>query len=248
MKLPFLLLLLAPTLLRADGLTDVRATLLKMPSDQPLRARVEIKTRNSGGESDKQKQQAEGISAVIVESGAQGLKLSWSPEQINQSRKAAWEKIANPDAAKSDLATLTALDAGEALGLLDAADLLRRWLEKATLQEDRLDTFQRKQARLLVIRVDLPLNQEARKVLKTSDGVLKLWLDEDGVPIAADRVINLRFSKFFLSYRVREHDAREFQSAGGRLIVTRAAHDSSGSGLGHSEESRSTTTVTLLSE
>ncbi len=88
MKPLLLLLLAAPTLLCADGLTDVRATLQKLQSDQPLRARVEIKTCRSGGESNKQKQ-SEGVSSVIVDSGAEGLKLSWSPKQIKHSRKAA---------------------------------------------------------------------------------------------------------------------------------------------------------------
>ncbi|MEY2528958.1 MAG: hypothetical protein QOJ05_1048, partial [Verrucomicrobiota bacterium] len=71
-------LLIAPTLLFADGLTDVRAALQRLQSDLPLRARVEIKTRRSGGESTKQKQ-SESVSSVIVESGADGFKLSWSP-------------------------------------------------------------------------------------------------------------------------------------------------------------------------
>src|SRR5205814_10388471 len=62
-KFLLLPLLLAPTLLFADGLTDVRAALQKLQSDQPIRARVEIKTRHSGGESSKQKQ-SEGVSSV----------------------------------------------------------------------------------------------------------------------------------------------------------------------------------------
>ena len=152
MKFLLLPLLLAPTLLFADGLTDVRTVLQKLQSDQPLRARVEIKTRRSGGESNKQKQ-SDSVSSVIVESGPQGLTLSWSPEQIKQSRKAAWAETANPDAPKSDLATLKALGAGEALNLLDAADPLHRGLERAVLLEDKSDTHKGKPARLLVIRI-----------------------------------------------------------------------------------------------
>ncbi|HEX7518264.1 MAG TPA: hypothetical protein VF345_13375 [Chthoniobacterales bacterium] len=248
MKLIVLLFLLAaPALLFADGLADVRATLQKLQSDQPLRARVEIKTRRLGGESDKQKQ-SEAISAVIVESNPQGLTLSWSPEQIKQSRKAAWAQTANPDAPKSDLATLKALAGGEALNLLDAADPLRRGLEKAVLQEDKRDTYQGKPVRLLVIRVDLGLDEEERKALKSSEAILKLWLDGDGVPLAMERDIRARFSKFLIGFRVLEHETREFQRAGGRLVVTRASKDSSGSGLGHSDESHTTTTVTLLTD
>jgi hypothetical protein len=242
-----LLLLAAPSLLFADGLADVRATLQKLQSDQPLRARVEIRSRRLGGESDKQKQ-SQAISAVIVESGPQGLTLSWSPEQIKQSRKAAWAAIANPDAPQSDLASLKALAAGEALNLLDAADPLRRGLEKAVLQEDRRDTYQEKPVRLLVIKVDLGLDEEERKALKSSEAILKLWLDGDGVPLAMERDIQARFSKFLISFRVHEHETREFQRAGGRLVVSRASKDSSGSGFGHSDESHTTTLVTLLKD
>ncbi len=246
-KLLALLLLGFSTSLAADGLSDVCATLQKLESDRPLSARVEIKTHQSGGESDKQKQ-SEGVSAVIVRIGAQGLDLSWTPEQIKQSRAAAWEKNAHPDAPKSHLATLTALQADEALDLLDAADPLRRWLEKATLLEDKPNDHQGKPVRRLMIRLDLKLPEEGRKAMKSSAALLQLWLGPDGVPVAADRDIRIRFSKFFLSYRVHEHETREYQNVGGRLIVTRASHDSYGSGLGHSEESHSTTTVTPLSD
>ena len=247
MKLLLLFLVTAPALLFADGLADVRATLQKLQSDQPLRARVEINTRRLGGESDKQKQ-SQAISSLIVESGPQGLTLSWSAEQIKQSRKAAWTQTANPDAPKSDLATLKALAAGEALNLLDAADPLRRGLEKAVLQEERRDTYQGKPVRLLVIKVDLGLDEEERKALKSSEAILKLWLDGEGVPLAMERDIQARFSKFLIGFRVHEHETREFQRAGGRLVVTRASKDSSGSGFGHSDESHTTTTVTLLTD
>ncbi len=245
-KLLFLLLAL-PTLLLADGLTDVRATLQKLQSDQPLRARVEIKTRRSGGESDKQKQ-SQAISTVIVEGGPQGLTLSWSPDQVKQSRKAAWAERANPDAPKSDLATLKALAAGDALNLLDAADPLRRGLEKAVLQEDKRDNYQGKPARLLIFKVDLGLDEEERKALKSSEAILKLWLDGDGVPLAMERDIQAKFSKFLVGFRVHDHETREFQRVGGRLVVTRASKDESGSGLGHSEENHAVTVVTLLTE
>jgi hypothetical protein len=234
-----------PTLLFADGLTDVRAALQKLQSDQPLRARVEIKTRRSGGESNKPKQ-SEGVSSVIVESGPDGLKMSWSPDQIKQSRKAVWAETANPDAPKSDIATLKALEAGQALNLLDTADSLRRGLERAVLVEDKTDTRKGKPVRLLVIRIDLGLDEEGRKALKSSEATEKLWLDGDGIPVAMDRTIDAKFSKFLIGYKIHEHETREFQRAGGRLVATSVTKESSGSGLGHSEESNTAITVTLL--
>ena len=244
-KFLLLPLLVAPTLLFADGLTDVRATLQKLQSDQLIRARVEIKTRHSGGESSKQKQ-SERISSVIVESGAEGLKLSWSPDQIRQSRKAAWAEVANPDAQKSDISTLRALEAAQALNLLDAADPLRRGLERAVLLEDKSETYKGKPARLLVLRFDLGLDEEGRKALKSSEAIEKLWLDGDGIPIAMERNLEAKFSKFLIGYKVHEHESREYQRAAGRLVATNVTKESSGSGLGHSDESHTTIAVTLL--
>jgi hypothetical protein len=238
-------LLIAPSLLSADGLGDVRATLQKLQSDQALRARVEIKTRRSGGESAKQKQ-SESISSVIVEEGLDGLKMSWSADQIKASRKAAWIEVTNPDAPKSDLATLKALEPAQALNLLDAGDALRRALEKSELREDKRENYQGKPARVLVFRIELGLDEEERKALKSSESYLKLWLEDDGVPLAMERDVQAKFSKFLIGFRIHEHDTRTYQRAGGRLVVTRATHDTSGAGLGHTEEAHITTNVTLL--
>jgi len=61
-----------------------------------------------------------------------------------------------------------------------------------------------------------------------------------------DRNIEPRFSKFLIGYKVHEHESREFQRAAGRLVATNITRENSGSGLGHSEESHTTITVTLL--
>jgi len=220
---------------------------MKLQSDQLVRARVEIKTKRSGGENNKQKQ-SDSVSTVLVENGPEGLKLIWSPDQIRQSRKAAWEETSNPDAPRSDIATLRALEAGQALNLMDAADPLRRSLDKATVREDRKESYKGKPARLLVFHIELGLDEEERKALKSSEAYLKLWVDGDNVPIAMERDIQAKFSKLLIGYRLHEHDNREYQRAGGRLMVQRATRDSSGSGLGHTDEVHSTTSVTLVSE
>lgn len=239
------LLSLLPDVVSADGLNDLRTTLTKLTSDQPLSARVEINTRSIGGESDKQKKAA-GVSAVLVRLGPSGLALSWTPEQIRQSRRAAAEKNANPDAPKSSLATLAALDAGEALNLLDAADPLRLSLDKATLLEDKAITYRGQPAHRLFVQLDLKLPEEGRKAAKSVSANLTLWIGPDGVPLAADRDLRIHFSKFFLSYNVREHAVREYQIAAGHLVVSHTVQESYGSGLGHVEESHSTISVKLL--
>jgi hypothetical protein len=55
-----------------------------------------------------------------------------------------------------------------------------------------------------------------------------------------------KFSKFLIGYKIHEHETREFQRAGGRLMTTSVTKESSGSGFGHSEESHTMIAVTLL--
>ena len=143
---------------------------------------------------------------------------------------------------------LKALDAAQALNLLDAADSLRRGLERATLLEDKPDTHKGRPARLLVLRIDLGLDEEGRKALKSSDAIEKIWLDTDGIPIAMDRNVDARFSKFLIGYKIHEHEAREYQRTAGRLVATTVTKENSGAGLGHSDESHTTISVSLLSD
>lgn len=238
--------LLSPGPGRGDALADLRAALSRLQSGENLRAKVEIETHHAGGETGNPLKSA-GKSFVVVEEGADGLRMSWSPDQIRQSRAAAAARRAKPDAPRSDVATLTALEPDDALDLLDAAPPLLLALEGAALVEEKTDTYNGKSARLLLIHLDLRLPEEGRKALKESSAVLKLWLDPSGSPLASDRDIHLRLSKFFISYRVHDEQTRDYQLAGGRLMVTHEQHDNTGSGLGHSEETHTSMRVTLIS-
>jgi len=61
-----------------------------------------------------------------------------------------------------------------------------------------------------------------------------------------DRNVEAKFSKFLIGYKIHERETREFQRAAGRLVATNVTKESSGSGLGHTEEAHITTSVTLL--
>jgi len=38
--------------------------------------------------------------------------------------------------------------------------------------------------------------------LKSSEAIEKLWRDSDGIPIAMDRSIDAKFSKFLIGYKI----------------------------------------------
>jgi hypothetical protein len=239
------LLLLAPSALRADALTDLRTTLQKLRGDAPIKAQIVARSIDRNGDQDEQHQETQ-EATVLAEHGPQGLRLTWSPQLLDEARKAAWQRAANPDSPASRGVRLSILDAEQAAELLDAADDLRLDLERAVLVEDKLEPRAGKPTRVLVIKPHDKLSAAQRKSLKSSEDVLKIWLDPAGTPLALDRSYKARFSKLLISFNIASHEAKSFALVGDHLVVTAVSTESSGSGLGQSGETRRSAKVTVL--
>jgi hypothetical protein len=237
--------LLAAPPVHADRLTDLRATLEKLRGDSPVKAQIVVRSVRKNGD-EKETEKATQEVTVIAEQGAQGLRLAWSPQMLAEARKAARQKVANPDAPATQGVSLTILDAGQAVDLLDAADALLLDLDRATLVEDKVEPRGGKPTRLLVIKPQDGLSTSDRKSLKSREDVLKIWLDDNGVPVAMDRVAKLKFSKLLISISVSLHRTRTFTVAGDHLVALSSSEESGGSGLGQSEVTHQTAKVTLL--
>jgi len=237
------LLLLASPAVRADALGDLRANLRKLESGQPVRAQIAVKRIGSSSDGDDAHQSVQ-EGTVLAESGPQGLRLTWTPQQIREDRQADWRKAASPSSQTERGGGLDLLDAKQAAELLDQAEPLRLAIEGAVLLEDRIEPRNGKPARVLVLRPRDELTPNERKSLRHRDDVLKIWLDAEGLPTASERTADLKFSKLLISFRVGIHQVQAFARLGGRLVVTSASEESSGSGLGQSGESRRLVRVT----
>lgn len=231
--------------LHADRLTDLRATLARLKAETPVKAQLAVRSveKNSG---DDEAKTSTGEATVIAEHGREGLRLSWPAQQVAEARKAARQKAANPDAKEEKGVELGAIDADDALKYLDAAEPLALALEGATLAEDKVEARAGKPTRVLVVKPRDGLSASDRKSLKSREDVLKVWLDEAGNPIAADRSTKLKFSKLLIAITISVRESRAFARVGDRLLVTSAIEESSGSGLGQTGETRKTVRVTVL--
>lgn len=239
------LALLAAPPLRADRLTDLRATLEKLRGESPVKAQIVVRTVRKNGDKE-EAEQATQETTVVAEQGAQGLRLTWAPQLLAEARKAAWQKAANPDAKTTQGADLAVLDAEQAVELLDAADSLLLVLQRAVLAEDKVEPRGGKPTRVLIVKPHDGLSTSDRKALKSREDILKIWLDDKGVPVALDRSTKLKFSKLLISFSFSRHLTRTFAVAGDHLVAVSSSEESGGSGLGQSEETRETARVTLL--
>jgi len=230
-----LALLLVPHLLLADALADVRAGLDRLFVTAPFRARVEI----SRTETEKEKPKgALKKGEAVVEHGPAGLSVHLDPNQLPRPGTKAERK-------KQEETTVR-LDPGAALKLVDPGTELRQLLDGATLVSDRSEPFEGRPHRTVVFKVVPEVDEEDRKALKRYEDVVTLRLDADGLPVALDRTLDLKFSKLLISFTVSQRESRRFARVGGRLVTTNASEESTGSGLGQSGGSSTRWTVTPL--
>lgn len=236
--LPFglvLLVLLAPLPLFADALDEVRVGLDRVAASGTVKARIAISRTET------EKEKAKGPvrkGEAVVEHGPSGLSIHVAPDYLPRPGTKAERKARE--------AATVRLDAGEALKLVDPAAELRQLLDGATLVADRIEPFEGKPCRTVVFEVVPDVDEEDRKALKRYEDVVTLRLDADGVPVALDRVLDLKFSKLLVSFTVSQRESRRFARLAGRLVTTSATEESAGSGLGQSGGSKTRWTVTPL--
>ena len=227
---PTLLLLAAP--LRADGLADLRAALQRLPATQAVKAAADCQSWSRNGKGDKAKV-VQGRAQARVEDGPAGLKLGWDKAELDRVEAASKAKDKGPRQA------METLNAEKAKDLLDAAQELMGDLDEASVQEDRMDAWQGRPARLLVMKLDAKdMDEDDRKHLKSFSRTLKVWMDGQGAPLAASEQLDMKLSVLFIGVEMHHADTRAFARSGDRLITVHEESQDSGSGAGQSGEQK----------
>jgi hypothetical protein len=230
----------------ADRLGDLRAALQKLQGDpQAIRAQIAVRNVNSSSGDDDDHETVEEGQIAAEYGGAQGLRMSWTPQQVRDARQAERQKAANPDAPSQKGGALSLLEAREVADLLDAAEPLQLEIDGAKLLEDKVEPRNGRSTRVLVLQPRDGLRSAERKMLKHREAVIKLWLDESGVPVALDHTEKLKFTKLLINFSVSVHESRTFSRVGNRLVVTALNAESSGAGLGQSGKSRKAVRVAV---
>jgi hypothetical protein len=238
-------LLLCAAQASADALSELRSRLEGLQSQEPVKASVELHLWRKSG-SEKQPVVTQGKANAWVEDSAQGTKLFWSRGLLQQAAQEALEHSRNPEKTtptRSALESLSALDVAE---YLNSAGHLAQNLEKAQLQEDRADTLDGKPARLLVCKLSPAISEHDKKYIKEFEATAKIWLGEDGLPLATETKTKVRIrAMLVISIQSEESEAFRFQRVGKRLVTVQHVKENRGSGGGESGQSKTTTTITL---
>lgn len=232
-----LALLLCSALLRADGLSDLKAALKGLPVPAKVRVKVEAESleRESGKDSMERR-------TSVVEDGPEGVRI------LGDSRPSAAPGKANPKTKAGTRVPGAAKEgSGEFRDELRPAEGLLEQLEKARLLEEKIEAYEGRPARRLRLAMDLHLDAEARSHLKQADYEATVWIGPDGLPLAMDHRIEIRARVLLLATVWTKIDIRRrFQCVQNRLLVLDEQTDVQGSALGKSFSAKDTTRCSVL--
>jgi len=226
-----LALLLCGALLRADGLSDLKAALKALPTPAKVRVKVEAESleRESGKDSTERR-------TTVVEDGPEGIRV------LEDSRPAT-----APAKAKGAAKSPGKKHSGEFHDELRPGEGLLEQLEKARLLEEKVEAYEGRPARRLRLAMDLDLDAEARSHLKKADHEATVWIGPDGLPLAMVHRIEVRARVLLVASVWTKIDIRRrFQRVQDRLLVLDEQADVQGATMGKAFSAKETTRCTPL--
>lgn len=196
-----------------------------MRNDQPTRMKVDIELRHGGtAPLHLNKTKRRGVS--VIESGPDGVKKITSRSSTRSSLFSFWRKAAQEES--------SLINDVEAEDLVNPAGMMEAFLSEAILLSDQNVTWRGRPARLLVVRPVLferrpkdgkaPADDEPTPLATE----VKIWLDENGVPLAMERELDFRLGP---ALSMTGRNELIFQQVDGRLLVAEARETYSGTGL-----------------
>lgn len=221
-------------LAKADGVSDLKATLANLQDETKIRAKVSVKLEKTSGEG-KVLEQKTGSATLQLEASAQGINISYSPELLKQ---LAAEQIAleNTDGAQVKTATLAALEAINADNLrkmTDVSDYLTSKLNRATFRNVQADMFQGQTARQLIFDLrSSKLSKKEQAYVKQYEGILKVWVSEAGIPLASTCEENYTGRAYLVvNFKITQKESILYTLVNQHLVATRyETHNKSAGG------------------
>jgi hypothetical protein len=243
----FAIAFLLPGFAAADGQADLRAAVLRLHGQTPLKAIVTAKVLKRQGEG-RELQEDEGLGTVLVDAGPQGLRIQYDAETLVRVRAEDTAREGSATAKMPVVFALNALTYRQVHELVEAADALTRTLTRSTFRSERSDQWNDKPARLLSFDVGLgKLSDRELKYIKKHEGSLDIWIGADGTPLASRmrHTVSGR-ALVVLTFETRGDEDIIYAVAGDRLVATRKEVFGAGSGAGEKGEDRTQFTLQFM--
>jgi len=233
MKRTITLLVLAVSLAASsatgDPLADLREVLRRYPARSSFAATVQVIADTQGVSGARN-----GSTTFEVEDGPGGLTIHVSSNSLAAAESEAEKKKRDPDSLTPTRSAMVALTVFDVIDALDASAMLLDNLSGATLLEQKPSIRDGKPATLLRIKVKPTLATARGRFVNEPTVELRLWIDANGVPVAAERDSNYSASVLFFKAGNVRKEKWAFAVHGDRLYASRNDQDDQASALGKS--------------
>jgi hypothetical protein len=243
MRLHILLfVLLVPASAAADGLTDLRQTLSRLPATTPVHGTLDVTSTARSSEEEKVN---DGKASVGFEIGESGLHIIYPRAMLTQATQEARAEARDPERTtpvRSGASHVRPLHVAE---LLDGASALSVLLESAQFVQTKPATFGGRPAHLLSFKLAPKMSKSASKHVKKLDGALSVWVGDDGTPLAAEQSISVKASFFLMSFDSEQKQSWTYTRNGDRLAVVRYEANDKSDGMGQHSTTHTVEVVRL---
>ena len=221
--------LLVPVAAAADGLTDLRLTLSRLPGTTPVHGTLDVTSTVRSSEEEKPN---DGKASVGFEIGEQGLHIIYPRAMLMQATQEARAEARDPERTtpvRSGASHIRPIHVAE---LLDGAAALSVVLESAQFVQARPATFGGRPAHLLSFKLAPKMSKSESKHVKKLEGVLSVWVGDDGTPLAAERSISVKASFLLMGFESEQKQSWTYARNGDRLVVVRYEANEKSDGMG----------------
>jgi len=237
-----LFVFLVPAIAAADGLTDLRATLGRLPAATPAHGTLDVTSTSRSNEDEKPD---EGKVTVGFEIGESGLHIIYPRAMLAQATQEARAEARDPEKSTPVLNGANHVRPLHVAELLDGASALSILLESAQFVQIRPANLGGRPVRLLSFKLIPKMSKSQSKHVKKIDSALSVWVGDDGTPLAAEESMSIKASFLLISFEADQKHHWTYARNGDRLVVTRFESNDKSDGLGQHSTSRTVETVRL---
>lgn len=212
-----------------DPLSDLRAVLRRYPANAPFAASASIQVQ---GDSQGMAGARGGSASFEVEIGPAGLVIRVRPAALGLAESEAENKKRNPENLTPTRTAMAALTIFHVVDALDAATMLLNDLDGATLIQQTPSMHAGKPATLLRIKVKSTLAGTSSRFVNVPKIELRVWIESNGIPVAAERDSNYSASFLFVKAGNERKERWELAVSGDRLYASRNDEENRASALG----------------
>lgn len=214
----------------AITLDELRRSLATFDGETPLRVKIDSTHRRGEG-----KERKDSRGSAIAEDDGTSVRIVHDKKELRQQLSK-----------KSNDRTDHSVPAADAYELMNFAPSLLRILDGATLKKVTPAMLDGNATTLLEIVPLREKDEDGDKWIKNYADTLLLWLGPGNVPIAAERTTKIKARIVVIGIEFTKKEKWRFLRAGERLLVAAHSLESSGSGLGKSENEFKTAMVSIL--